>query len=384
VRRIGLDARTLDDRFPGVARHVENLLLGLAQVELSEAIAVLHDPRSARAVRALESMGSRFERVPVRVRAAGLSEQFRLPWRARGLHLDLVHAPFPVTPLLWPSRVTVTVHDLIPLDRPEAIGSRVRRLLWRLALAAALRRASLVMTGSETSRARLARHAPWLGERLRVTPNGVSPRFRPVSERERRLAREWVGADRFVLFVGAARRYRNLEGLLDAWARLEASGRTRGHVLVLAGAAGPVDVAALTRRRGGRGTIPAGRVEEALLPALYSAATAFVHPSPDEGFALPVLEAMACGTPVACPSGGAAAEVAGAVGWRFDPASTDELAETLATALAEAPAARLAEAALERASLFTCARAARATLECWRLALAGSPPAGATAPGSFS
>jgi alpha-1,3-rhamnosyl/mannosyltransferase len=371
--RIGIDARTLDDAFPGIARYVENLLDGLEALpnDGNEFIA-FYDPTSRRAEQRLTSQG-RIQWVPTSAPVAGLREQVSLPLLARRVRLDLLHAPFLATPLAWPCPLVVTIHDLIPLDYPNAIRSRSRYWLWRGALEVVSRRAASVLTVSHTARERLARHSSRLASKLMMTPNAVHPHFRPAGEEHRTSARQAVGARRMVLFLGMARAYRNLPRLLRCWRALEARGETLGHSLVIAGPPSPCsdELEEQARGMGLRDVCFPGFIPADLLPGLYSAASLVVQPSMAEGFGLTVVEAMACGTPVACAQATAAAEVAGGVGWTFDPHDDADMTETLSLAIAETGAQpdNVWREAVRRAGDFSCERAARLTIDAWQCTL---------------
>jgi glycosyltransferase involved in cell wall biosynthesis len=197
----------------------------------------------------------------------------------------------------------------------------------------------------------------------------VSDRFRPVPPDEARQVAGRLGLDGpFILSVGARQARKNVPRLLEAFTALRARGSR--HRLALAGPtlwSDPTLSAALARHGLGDAVVALGYVDEQDLPALYSAADLFVLPSLLEGFGLPVLEAMACGTPVVCSNTSSLPEVAGDAALLVDPLDIGEIADAMARVLADAAlAAELRRRGLERAARFSWQRTARATVAVYR------------------
>jgi glycosyltransferase involved in cell wall biosynthesis len=281
-------------------------------------------------------------------RAGHAWEQLALPLLAR--RADLLYCPANLAPLAS-RRNAVVIHDLAALAHPEWYGSTYGA--WqRLVLPALARRARLVLTVSRFARSEIVE---WLGvpeDSVAVVPNGVSDAFSPSADPA--PAREALGLDRpYVLTLATRSARKNIAVLGEAAAAL----RRLDIELVSAG--------------GGRGYLrggerPPGRevgyVAEHLLPGLYAGARAFVLPSRYEGFGLPCLEAMACGTPVVAAEGSALHETCGDAALLVSPEDPDAFAEALVRAsTAEADRARLIETGLERAARFTWERSAQLT-----------------------
>jgi glycosyltransferase involved in cell wall biosynthesis len=285
---------------------------------------------------------------------------------ARRLGIDVVHDPLGISPFtvprsLAPYRRLVTVHDAIAFEASTGYPL-LNRLLHRVYMPATFRNIDAFATVSQHARAALVRHLGLPSERIGVVPNGVSGVFRPVEASRARATVEALGIrPPYVLYVGAFQARKNLLGLIDAF--LKARDRLPDHQLVLAG---PVQWSypALQQRLA---TLPhdarvnvVGYVPEPHLPSLYSAADVFVLPSMLEGFGIPVLEAMACGTPVVCSTATSLPEVAGDAAVLIDPYDHAALADALvAVARDGALASQLRTRGLERAKQFTWARAAR-------------------------
>jgi len=226
-----------------------------------------------------------------------------------------------------------TIHDLIHIETPE-VSTPAKRLYYRTIVKPACQRAFRVLTVSEYSRSRILAWSGLPAERVVNVGNGVGPQFRPDGPR-------YQPGFPYVLYVGNARPHKNLSRLCQAFHSLE---RTDVK-LILAGAAGQ----------------PVAGDDE--LAALYRGALLLVLPSLAEGFGLPALEAMACGTPVAVSRIPALVETTGNASLLFDPLDTGDMARTMALALDDAGLrARLSAAGLERARCFCWDRVAARVL----------------------
>lgn len=292
-----------------------------------------------------------------------LWQRLRLPLHVERLvgPLDLVHAPDFVLPPTR-ARTLLTVHDLTFLVRPECAEAGLRRYLSR-AVPHALRRADVVLADSRATVDDLARLLQVSGPRVRLIYPGVDPRFRPLPAAEVEPVRTRLGlpAD-FLLFVGTLEPRKNLPRLVEAFAQLDEPGMQ----LVIAGRKGWLyeEVFAAVERTGvGERVQFLDFVNDADLPALYNLARAFVYPSLYEGFGLPVLEALACGTPVVTAAVSSLPEVAGDAAVLVDPLNPAAIARGIALALAEPE--RLRAAGPPQARRFSWATAAQQLLDCY-------------------
>ncbi|MGQ0802407.1 MAG: glycosyltransferase family 4 protein [Actinomycetota bacterium] len=282
--------------------------------------------------------------------------------RRRG-PLDVVHAPSVAVPPRGRYRLVVTVHDAAPLVHPETYPPR-GRWFHRRGIAAAARRADLVITVSRAAADEIDEYTDIPPDRVRVVPNGVD--LTEASAEEVASARTAFGLDDrpYVLWLGSLEPRKNVGLLVEAFARWVAM-HDVPHLLVLAGPAGWLDedVAVLgPARRLGERVRTIGRVGDDHLRGLYRGADLFALPSRHEGFGIPVLEAMAQGTPVACSDIAALREVAGD-GARFVAADDpDAWAAVLDELLHDQDArALLAAAGRRRAGEFSWARCAEET-----------------------
>ncbi len=255
---------------------------------------------------------------------------------------QILWSPANSGPLRVPNQV-LTLHDLSPLEHPEWF--RAGFALWyRLFVPLLARRVRRVVTSSAFVRAKLLRRFGLPGKHVAAIPGGVDLAvFRPDAPRTLDLP------PAYLLFVGSLQPRKNLAGLLEAWRLVQ--GAAPEAWLVIAGAGGGA-FRRVTLAAGGR-VLFLGAVAEASLPGLYAGAALFVLPSFDEGFGLPVLEAMACGTPVAASNAGALPEAAGDAGLSFDPCDIPAMAEALRRGLTdESLQNELREKGLARARSF--------------------------------
>ena len=310
--------------------------------------------------------------VPVRARRRTewvRGEQLLLPRLAARAGVDVLHSLASTAPSWGKFRRVVTIHDLIYRIYPEAhFGLRAKGM--RLLVPRAARRSDRIIAPSRCTRDDLIRLLGVPAAKIDVIPEGVRAEA-PVATPESDVRARYAFADRdVVLTVSALRPHKNLRRLLEAWALLPVERRP---LLVLAGYSNAHE-AELRARAAELGvsedTRFVGWVPAADLEGLYRLASCFVFPSLYEGFGLPVLEAMARGVPVACSDRGALREVAGDAARIFDPESPRSIANAVEELRQDAAlAAKLRAAGLERASRFTWAETARATVRSYEAAL---------------
>jgi glycosyltransferase involved in cell wall biosynthesis len=335
-RRVVVDADVLGRERTGDETYVRNLLRELAVLAPEAGIAL------AAVTRRPDLVPAGIEAVELRTRSQELRMSWALPRALERLGADLCHTQYAL-PLRSPCPCVVTVHDLSFVRQPELMGWK-DRLVFRRVVPRASRRAARVLTVSERSKRDLVDLYRVPAERIVVTPNGVDPAFSPATTGV-------IGPVDYVLSVGAIQRRKNQLTALDA-------ARSAGFSFVVVGPAKDASLASELRSRGAR---LEGYVDVERLAELYRGAACLVQASRYEGFGLPVLEAMACGTPVVAVPEPALQEVAGDAAVLV---AETRLAEGIRQAVEERE--RLVAAGLERARAFTWRASAERTLAVYR------------------
>ena len=354
---VGLLSYGLDRAAGGIGRYTEELWRSLGGAGLRPTVFWAGRRRAENGIVPLPGAG----------RLPGLLTlgQAEIALLARKHKLDLVHDPTGSAPLglVRTGRVT-TIHDVVPYVYPET-SSRLDRLIYRYWLPSSVQGMDAIITDSQCSKGDIVRFLKVPEEDVHVVPIASNRRYAPTnaSATGAVLAKYEVESP-YILYVGSIVPRKNLVRLLEAYSELlRWSGKWR---LLIAGArkwrSSPV-YETVERLSLADSVQFVGYVEEADLPALYSGADLFVFPSLYEGFGLPVLEAMACGTPVVTSNVSSLPEVAGDAAILVDPYRVGQIAEAMQRVLADGTlAGELRAKGMERAEQFSWERTARETI----------------------
>jgi len=369
-RHIAFDARTVQDHFPGIARYGYNLVSALLEMpERDEALDIIGPPPGANTRFDLGGWPSAANASFTTLDAPlfALAGQWRVQQWLRHVRPARYHSPYYLMPYGAPCPSIVTVHDLIPMLYPRYFTA-LQRLVFGVAMRLTARSARWLIADSEATARDLRAQLRVQTDRVIVIHLGVDAGLRPAPPAQIEAARARHGLpESYVLYVGSNKPHKNLERLIEAYARIAADTRAP---LVIAGhwdAAHPEARIRAEQFNLGDTVRWLGPLPAADLPALYSGATLFVFPSEYEGFGLPVLEAMACGAPVLCANSSSLPEVAGVAATMLDPRHVEGWAHAMARLLADAEQrAQMREAGLRRASLFSWRETARQTLAVYR------------------
>lgn len=298
--------------------------------------------------------------------------------------IDVYHATDLVIPRLRDIPVVATVYDAIPLSNPQWVNPRLRRIKNQL-LRTWVASASMVIAISNAAVPELIEHFLLPPDRIRVVPLGVDDTWfiEPgQGELDRELARHGL-APGYFLHVGTLQPRKDLDRLVDAYERLPAAIRARRQLVLVGRYGWGVDElrARLTRLRGAGRVVWLGYLPRRELLVLYRAAGAFVFPSLAEGFGLPVLEAMAAGSPIVASDIPALREISGGHADFVTPGNTDALIDALTRADAREDCASLQAARRTFARRYDWGRTAARTIDVYReLVPAKSAPASPPAP----
>jgi glycosyltransferase involved in cell wall biosynthesis len=302
-----------------------------------------------------------------------IKDMWRIGRRVASEDLDILFYPSVYTyfPVLSPAKKIVTIYDVIPERFPELVfTTKKNKLFWDMKVKAAIRQADLILTISEFSKQGIMDVFGIDEGRIRLADAAVDDIFRPIDADDRAVtALRELGVDpdaRFILYVGGIAPHKNLTTLVEAYAQLIREKKFADVRLVLTGDyekdAFLIDHALMERLHGSAlrdRVIFTGYTTDPDLVLLYNAATVFVLPSLIEGFGLPPLEAMACGTPVIVSNTASLPEVVGDAGLYFEPTDAGDLTRQLRRLLAdEVLVERLKKRSIERAAGFSWKRSA--------------------------
>jgi glycosyltransferase involved in cell wall biosynthesis len=358
--KIAIDTRKWRDY--GIGTYVRNLVRHLAHLDRDTTYFLFCD-RSDEST--LRDLAENF--VPVVEESGGYSlrEHVSIPYKLRRLGADLLHTPHYVLPLLCGRASVVTIHDCIHLLFPEYLPNRLAYHYAHFMMGSAVRRSALVFTVSEASRRDILRFYPEADpDRLLVIPNAIDETMLadPGEEEMMRVQERYQIRGRFILYAGNIKPHKNLHRLIAAFGLLKQSpGHEDVKLLIIGDEINKYG--SLRRSVEGAGVRQDvrffGFVPEHTLAALYRMASVFAFPSLYEGFGLPPLEAMACGTPVVTSRISSIPEVVGDAALLVDPLSVEEIAaaltrvlgdETLRSEMIERGAARVRAFSWERSA----------------------------------
>jgi glycosyltransferase involved in cell wall biosynthesis len=366
-RVVAIDARLLASS--GIGTYLTNLLENLAAIE-NEFVFEVICPRQKLLVRLPPD---RFRYVPGKSPIYSVREQWEIARLAS--HAQVLHSPHYNAPLFYQGNLVVTIHDLIHVTDPTFKGTLAARLYARPMFNLVARRADCLIADSEFTKTQIVEHLPISPSKVVVVYLGVSDHFCP-HDRGQALPRvsSLLGLKRpYILFVGNLKPHKNVKTLLHAFSQMCAHSDF-DHQLVILGddRKWKVDLVSECEKSGINDRVlfaPHVRYED--LPWVYGAAEILVMPSFIEGFGLPVLEAMACGTPVVCSRAASLPEVAGDAAEYFEPTSVEGLAAGMERVLGSAERqAELRHRGLERVKLFSWDECARRHCEVYRSVLA--------------
>jgi glycosyltransferase involved in cell wall biosynthesis len=352
---IGIDYTPAYEQVGGIGRYVRELVTALAKCDDSTDYRLF----VAGAGTLPDRPGQNFHWKQARLSAewfARLWHRVRLPalielWTGR---LDIFHATDFVLPPTR-ARSVLTVHDLSFVRTPEVTAPALKRYL-DVVVPRSVRRADHVLADSKATRDDLIALYNTPPDKVSVLYSGVNAAYHPVRDqavRDRIRTKYQIGERSFILSVGAPHPRKNYDRLIAAAERIGA------HVVIAGGRRPPPSTSTVSYL---------GFVDEADLPALYSAAAVMAFPSLYEGFGLPVLEAMACGTPTVTSNNSSLIEVGGDSSLLVDPLSIDSIAQALQLALTDdSQRAQMIARGFRHAAAFTWETAADQLLSVYRL-----------------
>jgi len=370
--RIGIDASCLPPHIAGAGRYICGLISGLNDEDDRNEYVLFVKQRDGKL---FPNLNGNFDVVEL----PNHSRPARIIWQLRSarfeierLKLDVWHSPH-YTLLASPTRAhsIVTFHDMTFYLMPE-LYSLSKRLFFQRMIRHAVQQADRIVAVSEsTANDVRAIFGDRLCGKLTTVHSGIHDRFRPIENDNQvtKLRKNLGLSEEFVLFVGTLDRRKNLSTLIEAFARLRRQGINMQLLLVGQPSQGTTEIAATIKRLDLEHYVKiAGFLPDAVLPALYSAARLVVYPSLYEGFGFPVLEAMACGTPVLTSDTSATREISGWSEIQAAPTDVSQWAHKMARALTDEPfRKKMMEYGIERAKDFSWRKTAREMIEIYEI-----------------
>lgn len=317
-KKIAIDARMIE--MSGIGTYIQHLMgQGIYDIALGDENLIRKYDRNVKVI-------------PFNEKIYSPGEQIHFPYGELGKeNADLIHFPHYNVPFFYRGRYVVTVHDLIHIKYPQYLKNTVARLYAKKLMKHAIAHAGHIFTVSNCSKKDLMEYFQIPENEITVTYNATDNRFHKKSLKEVGYLRDQYNIannKKIILYVGNLKPHKNLRTLLEAYSKL----KNRDHyVLLLVGKAFDHNQIQDTEALYGieRGVITTGKVDNETLVDLYNIADMFVLPSLYEGFGIPPLEAMACGTPVVCSNASSLPEVVGDAALLFDPLNAKELAKDI-------------------------------------------------------
>jgi glycosyltransferase involved in cell wall biosynthesis len=351
--RIGIDARKLHDF--GIGTYIRNLLRHLSRIDRDTEFVVLCRPEDAKG---LSILGENLRPVTETAGNYSVAEQLKVPLKLKREGVTLFHAPHYVLPPLVRCPSVVTIHDCIHLMFPQYLPNRVALGYARASITGAARRATRVLTVSESSKRDILRFVDIPSEKIDVIPNAYDERFTVVPREEDvvRVRERYQLHDPFIFYAGNVKPHKNVERLIEAFHLVRRRGLDHVKLVVIGD---DISRYAALRRAVHHHQLHKyvrflGYMPEETLAVMYRLAGVFVFPSLYEGFGLPPLEAMASGTPVVTSNVSSLPEVAGDAAVLVDPLSPEAIADGIYRVLTDGDLRRsLSERGLARARQFS-------------------------------
>lgn len=369
--KIGVDARVIK-QYPGLGRYCINVLKGLSDIDTdNEYIVFTLTPEKLDFLHAHKN----FRIVQTEYPVLSYKTFYAFSRFINKYGPQIFLSTFQVAPLHVLCPMVIVLHDMMDLMYKDAFTHHnifIRTGLkhfFKYAIPKSVNKASAIITVSESTKRDLLSYFGMNEKKVTAILEGVEDNFKPVTDREilLKVKDQYKLPDRFVLYLGSIKPYKNLHGVLEAFSKLSGIGLQNNIKLLIGGLKHfSIDrINAAIEKLGIRDRVQhIGFIAEKDLPAVYSLAEVFLFPSIWEGFGLPVLEAMRCGAPVITSNTSSLPEVVGDAGIQVDPYNIVEIAYNLKKLLQDPELRRcLSDKGIERAKTFSWKKAAEETLE---------------------
>ena len=332
--RIAIDARKLHDF--GIGTYIRNVLMELPRIDPHTEFIALCRPADTDTI---NDLADNFRAVPESAAPYSIAEQIWIPLTLVRERAHLLHEPHYVLPPATRCRSVVTIHDCIHLMFPQYLPGRLAHVYARMSMWSAVHKSDRILTVSEASKRDILRFFDVDDGKVDVIYNAIDERFLrpPDPERMDQVKQRYQLDHPFLLYVGNIKPHKNLERLIDAFGRVRAAGLDNLRLMIIGDEISkyPALRQAVHRHRLDKYVRFLGFQPYDTLSPFYHLARAFVFPSLYEGFGLPPLEAMACGTPVVTSNVSSLPEIAGGAAILVDPYEPASIAEGIARAVSD-------------------------------------------------
>ncbi len=353
---IGIDARFYNES--GVGRYIRNLISNLQLLDKENQYVVFMLSKDL----ADFKISANFKAVAADFPWYGMAEQFKFPALLNKYNLDLMHFPHFNVPVFYKGKFVVTIHDLIHrhfnLQHSTTHGPLVYQLKqigYSKVFNHAIKKSVHILVPSKHVKEQLINETNLQGQKITITNEAADDRLLNQSKTKTEIN------GKYILFVGNAHPHKNVEGLLKAFQILKKTNASLKLVLV---GKSSYFWQRLQEKYRDPDIIYTGFVTDIQLTALYQNAVAYIEPSFEEGFGIPILEAMALGAPVVSSSAGSLPEVGGEAAIYFNPKNIPEMANKISSVIESASLRKeLIKKGQTRVKLFSWKHLAQQTLE---------------------
>lgn len=328
-KKIAIDARMIE--MSGIGTYIQHFMnKGIYDVALGDE-------------ETIHKYDKNIKVIPFDASIYSIKEQLKFPYKKlKKEKIDVIHFPHYNVPLFYRKDFVVTVHDMTHLVFPEFLRRKIGVLYAKLLMGKALRKSRVVYTVSENSKKDILRFFHINPEKIEITYNAIDGSFYEKEKSEVAYLYEKYNIpknNKIVLYVGNLKAHKNLSRLMEALSKMK---EIDDITLLLVGKA--FENQSLDeiedRLQMKKHIVKTGMVESEELVDLYNVADVFAFPSLYEGFGIPPLESMACGTPVVCSNTSSLPEVVGDAAMMFDPLNVDEMSECIRKVLFDADVAK--------------------------------------------
>jgi glycosyltransferase involved in cell wall biosynthesis len=358
--RIGFDARMIDH--PGIGRYIKNLLSAMLRLNTKYRFLIFGNKKLLTTYNLQLTAAVIIHWDPP---VYSIKEQISCPFKSHGL--DIIHIPHFNVPLgvgkgigRGKEKLVVTIHDLIYTKFPQHLPFLKRKIAGYL-IRRAVKKSAAIIAVSENTKNDIKEISPASSQKTEVIYEAVDPVFKIIEDKIylERIKKKHSLPERIILFVGSLKKHKNIERLLDAYSKVK---KRMPCSLVIIGRYHSKEPGILKTIKN-HDVIYLGEVPAEDLIGIYNLSTILVMPSLYEGFGLPVLEAFACGLPVAASNVSSLPEVVGAAGLLFDPYNVDDMADKIYKVLSDGSLReRLVKKGFKRCDNFSWKKTAEQTL----------------------